>query len=268
MLDKKSLSNFVNIGNFKKSFKNFKKGFPFDHCIIDNFFKKDFANHLSIEFPKYNKKNFWHEYNNSIEVKKTCNDWNKFGDNTYLAFTLINSDAFVSMLSKFSGIKLFPDMGLNGGGLHIHKNGGKLNFHLDYDKHPKIKMQRKINLLVYLTKNWSKDYGGELGFWSHDHKRKQPKKLIKKVVPKFNRAVFFDTTQNSWHGLINRVKTKKGITRNSIAAYYLTDSFKNLTNRSKALFAPTSYQKNNKKIIELIEKRSKIKSAKNIYVNK
>jgi hypothetical protein len=41
--------------------------------------------------------------------------------------------------------------------------------------------------------------------------------------------------------------------------YYLTNSFKKITNRSKALFAPTSYQKNDKKILKLIEKRTNIK---------
>ncbi len=85
---------------------------------------------------------------------------------------------------------------------------------------------------------------------------------------KFNRAVFFDTTQNSWHGLVNGVKIQKGITRNSIAMYYLTNSFKKITNRSKALFAPASYQKNNKIILKLIEKRTNIKFSKNIYINK
>ena len=163
---------------------------------------------------------------------------------------------------------LYPDQGLNGGGMHTHSNGGKLNYHLDYDIHPKLNKQRKINILIYLTPNWKSNYGGKLGLFSHDEKNNQPKALIKKIIPKFNRAVFFDTTQNSWHGLIDKVKTPKNICRISFAVYYLTDPQCSVTNRSKALFAPTKVQKNNPKIINFIKVRANQKTSHKSYINK
>ena len=48
------------------------------------------------------------------------------------------------------GIKLFIDPGLHGGGWHIHSNKGNLNPHLDYSIHPKMDIQRRLNLIVYL----------------------------------------------------------------------------------------------------------------------
>ena len=267
-MKKNKIKDFINFSNLNRSLKNFRGNFPFDFTVCDNFFNKEIAKRLEKEFPKY-ESNLWHIYKNPLEIKKTNNNWNNFQELTYLTFHHLNSDFFIKYLSeKTKNNKLISDSGLNGGGLHIHGSGGKLNPHLDYNIHPKLNFQRKINIIIFLTNNWKKTWGGSLGLWSNDKKNKLPKKLEQTIYPKFNRAIIFDTTQNSWHGLINRVKTKKGITRNSIAAYYLTDSFKNITNRSKALFAPTSYQKNNEKIIKLIEKRSKIKSAKNIYVNK
>tara|TARA_X000000950_G_scaffold266002_1_gene340966 strand:+ start:6561 stop:7367 length:807 start_codon:yes stop_codon:yes gene_type:complete len=263
----KDIKKFINLPALIKSFEEFKSSKPFNHCVCDNFFKVQFAKQLSNEFPNYNTKNFWHEYDNAIEVKKTCNDWNKFQLNTYKIFSLFNSNEFSSFLSKLSKIKILnPDYGLNGGGLHIHKNGGKLNHHLDYDLHPKLPKQRKLNLLIYLTPNWKKTYGGQLGFFSHNKHLNQPEKLIKKIYPKFNRAVIFDTTQNSWHGLVDKVNTKNGICRKSLAVYYLTNlSSIKKSDRSKALFAPTKKQKKNKKIIELIKKRSNKIYSKKVY---
>lgn len=260
------LSNYINFKALKNAFKTYKDVEPFDHCICDNFFTKKFARSLYKEFPTYKTKEFWHEYNNPIEIKKTCNNWNKFKKNTYLAFTLLCSHEFIKILSELSQIKkLEPDHGLNGGGLHIHKSGGKLNHHLDYDIHPKIDKQRKLNALIYLTPNWKNKFGGDLGFFSHNKKDNQPGELIKKITPIFNRAVFFDTTQNSWHGLINKVKVTNGITRNSLAIYYLKSPSKNISKRTKALFAPTKNQKNNIRIIKLIKKRSDINKFNTQY---
>ena len=260
------LKNFINIINLKKSFKNYKNAAPFDHCICDNFFKEDFAELLTKEFPSYND-DIWHEYNNPIEIKKTCNNLNSFKKNTYTAFSLLNSQEFINILAKLAKIKfLYPDHGLNGGGLHIHRNGGKLNYHLDYDIHPKLYKQRKINILIYLTPAWHIKYGGELGLFSHDKINNQPKKLIKKIIPRYNRAVFFDTTQNSWHGLVNKVNSKNNLCRTSMAIYYLTDPSSDITNRSKALFAPTKSQQKNRKIINFIKKRASVDKVQKQYI--
>jgi hypothetical protein len=57
---------------------------------------------------------------------------------TYQTFVRFNSPEFVQTLSRLFGMEaLFADDGLNGGGLHIHRRGGKLNTHLDYSIHPK-----------------------------------------------------------------------------------------------------------------------------------
>jgi len=261
-----NLLEIINFKNLKKSFKNFKKKKPFNHAICDNFFKKKIVNKLIKEFPDYDDKNFWYEYNNPLEVKKSCNDWNKFKKNTYRIFLLLNSNIFINKLKKLTKIKnLFPDIGLHGGGLHIHKNGGKLNHHLDYNLHPKTSLQRKINLIIYLTKNWKSTYGGELGFWSHNKKKNQPMSLKKTIIPIHNRAVFFDTTQNSWHGFVNKVNTKKGLHRCSFAIYYMTTPSKKANKREKAFYAPTDDQKKNNNIIKLIKQRSKTATANIVY---
>ena len=43
---------------------------------------------------------------------------------------------------------------LFGGGLHELKDGGFLNIHCDFNKHPKMNLDRRINALIYLNHNW------------------------------------------------------------------------------------------------------------------
>jgi Rps23 Pro-64 3,4-dihydroxylase Tpa1-like proline 4-hydroxylase len=81
--------------------------------------------------------------------------------------------------------------------MHAHKAGGKLNTHLDYSVHPKLGLERRLNLLIYITQNWSHSWGGELGLWAVSKDGKGPGDLISTISPNFNKAVLFDTTQNS-----------------------------------------------------------------------
>ena len=123
--------------------EDFKNSKPFNHVVIDNFFSEELANKIAEEFPNADS-DFWYEYKNQIEVKKACSDWNRFPSNIYSALSFLLSPAFTNQLTQLTGCNLYPDYGLHGGGLHCHKKGGKLNTHLDYSIHPKLKLQRKL----------------------------------------------------------------------------------------------------------------------------
>ena len=92
---------------------------------------------------------------------------------------------------------------------------------------------------------------------------KIPGVVSKKIYPKFNRAIFFDVSKQSWHGVL---QPKKKITRKSMAVYYLINpAKKDLSSRKKALYAPTDKQKNNKKILNFIKLRSSSKHFSKVY---
>lgn len=115
----------------------------------------------------------------------------------------------------------------------MHGAGGSLNPHLDYSIHPKLPLQRKLNLIVYLSQDLKETHGGHFGLWTGEN---SPDTLVKEIAPKFNRAIIFDTTQNSWHGLSRECVAPDGIYRKSIAIYYLTDLPEHADTRSRALF--------------------------------
>ena len=255
----------LNLGNIKNGLVSFRENFPFDHCVIDNFFDNEYAEYLSSEFPEYDSER-WFYYKNAIEDKKALNDWNAFPEKTYKAFFALQSSNFVSLLSEIIGKPLFVDHGLHGGGWHIHGTGGNLNPHFDYSIHPKAGLQRKLNIIVYLSRELQPNlHGGHLGLWGHDSENNQPGKLIKEVEPFFNRAVIFDTTQNSWHGMSRPLTQPNGIYRKSLAIYYLCEPDPNASKVGRALFAPRENQKKDIEIEELIKKRSNVESSHLVY---
>ena len=116
------------------------------------------AKELSEGVPGYGASS-WHIYKNAIENKKTLNGWNDFNALQYKVFSEFNFPEFIHHLEEIVESELFPDHGLHGGGLHIHGDGGNLNPHLDYSIHPKIGLQRKINIIVYLADGLSEGVG-------------------------------------------------------------------------------------------------------------
>lgn len=247
-----------------KSFSHFKNNQPFDHCVVEDFFDAEVARSLEKEFLDYQNPS-WFCYKNAIEDKKALNDWNLFPALTYKVFRELISPDFIKTISGEIGVPLYADPGLHGGGWHIHATGGNLNPHYDYSIHPKVGLQRKINIIIYLSADLREEYGGHLGFWSNNPTNSQPGDLIKVLQPKFNRAVIFDTTQNSWHGMCRPLVQPEGIYRKSIAVYYLTDPPLDVDMRERALFAPRDDQKDDQEIIKLIEDRADSKNFLKAY---
>ena len=127
---------------------------------------------------------------------------------------------FLNFLQNITSIKekLIADKELNGGGMHEIKKGGLLKIHSDFNKHPNLKLDRRLNVLIYLNKNWKEEYGGHLEFWD-----KEMKCCKTKILPIFNRMVIFSTTDFSNHGHPDPLNCPDLMSRKSIATYYYSD---------------------------------------------
>lgn len=237
---------------------------PFRHIVIDNFFIPEVAEKLSAEFPDFDDPNLV-SYNNPLENKRVMNRWDMFPSTTYRAFSYFGRPDFIENLKIMSKEHvLWYDFGLHGGGWHMHGRNGNNNVHLDYNLHPKLNLQRKINIIVYLTPNWNPSWGGGLELWTQGYTRR-PFACEKKVDNLFNRAIIFDTTQNSWHGLPTPISCPEGVVRKSIAAYFIRPAPEVTEQRGRALFSAREDQAQDKEILELIEKRSDVSKSKDVY---
>jgi hypothetical protein len=246
------------------AFEQFHDAAPFPHCVIDDFISPSWLSMLEAEFLPFGSPE-WYVYKNQIEDKKALNRWDAFPHATYKFFSYMNSEDFTGRISKLAGIPLHADQGLSGGGWHIHGQGGNLNPHLDYSVHPKLGLQRKLNIIMYISRELHEEHGGHLGLWEWDKENSQLGKLAKVVQPKFNRAVIFDTTKDSWHGMCRPLTQPEGVYRKSLAVYYLCVPPVDVDPRGKALFAPREEQLGDKEIEELIRRRANGESFAEVY---
>jgi Rps23 Pro-64 3,4-dihydroxylase Tpa1-like proline 4-hydroxylase len=260
-------NEFLSAQNLTNQFQGFFQGNPFHHAVIDDFLKIEVARQIEGEFLAYESPK-WYTYKNALEDKKALNDWNLFPEMTYRLLSFLNSDEFVSTLSNLLGIKLYSDQGLHGGGWHIHGSAGNLNPHLDYSIHPKLKLQRKLNIIIYVSSDLLQTHGGYLGFWENAKSELRPTRLVQDIQPKFNRAVLFDTTQNSWHGFSRPLNQPRGVFRKSLAVYYLCEPLGVVDQRQRAYFAPREAQIGDDKVDQLIKLRAGLSTSHLVYQDK
>jgi hypothetical protein len=119
---------------------------------------------------------------------------------------------------------LVPDPNMFGGGTHENLNGQELDPHVDFNFDPASGMHRRLNLLIYLNKEWSEDWGGCIEL--HSNPREAEANTIRSFAPLFNRLVIFETNEHSWHGFreITLPEHKQHLSRKSIAVYLYTTS--------------------------------------------
>ncbi len=89
--------------------------------------------------------------------------------------------------------------------------------HTDFPFHKKLKLWRRVNVLVYLNKDWEESWGGSLELWNSDLQN-----CSKKILPIINRVVIFRTGNGSFHGHPMPLSAPEGVFRRSIALYYYT----------------------------------------------
>jgi Rps23 Pro-64 3,4-dihydroxylase Tpa1-like proline 4-hydroxylase len=193
---------------------------PFRFVMFENFFVPEKAELIHENYPKIEK--------GSWDGITFLDQRNKFWKNKFEPDSLLdrvmhelNSDEFLAWLQKVTQMEdtILGDGELFGGGLHQSINGAFLNVHVDYNFHPTTKYHRRLNVLVYMNKDWKEEYEGHLELWDLSNGKKD---FIEKFAPTFNRCVIFETNEISFHGHPKPLKTPGGVSRKSIATYYYT----------------------------------------------
>lgn len=191
------------------------KSQPFPSCYFDDFFDADFLRDVLAEFPAKHDLAF----KNPNEVKLASRGEAKFGPRTRNLMHTLNSEPFLLFLTELTGIEhIIPDPYFWGGGAHEIKHGGFLKVHADFNVHPIMKVNRRINVLVYLNLDWKEDYGGHFELWDREKKN-----CVSKILPVFNRVAIFSTTDFSYHGHPNPLACPPERSRKSLALYYYTN---------------------------------------------
>ena len=214
----------INFTVTEKEINEYRQAQPFPHIVIDDFLPPSLLNGVIDDFRNYNNWGWDNSnYSKDHQVKKFFSPWNNDGDttlpiNTKLILNYFNSPDVINMLEELTGIKgLIADPTLLNGGMHKIDSGGKLSIHTDSRKHTITGNYRRINLLIYLNKDWNKEWGGSLQLWDKDMTT-----MVQDIQPLFNRVVIFNTGADTYHGHPHPLNTPNGMSRISLALYYYT----------------------------------------------
>jgi hypothetical protein len=199
--------------------QQYVSGDPFPNIAFENFFNPDMLDAILEEFPDLEGKGDL-KYNTPNEIKLASLGERRFGPVSKAFVHFLNSEPFLLFLQELTGIEetLMPDPYFEGGGFHQTKPGGFLKIHADFNKHRKSGLDRRLNVLVYLNKDWKDEYGGHFELWNRDMTR-----CVKKILPAFNTMAMFTTSDFSYHGLPNPLTCPPDRSRKSLALYYYTN---------------------------------------------
>lgn len=199
---------------------------PFPHIVINNLFDNALLEDVlqdvsSLEHPI--SKNFYGS------VKKFATpDPQTMGPTARRLLIDLCSSRFCLFLEALTGIEgVIPDPHFEGGGVHEMAREGFLKMHTDFNWNDKLKLDRRLNMLIYLNQDWEESWGGHLELWDSDMKNQ-----FVKVSPVFNTTVIFSTSDYSYHGLPNPLECPADRRRRSLALYY----YSNGRPRSEVLF--------------------------------
>jgi 2-oxoglutarate-Fe(II)-dependent oxygenase superfamily protein len=195
--------------------ESYRTAQPFPHVVIDGLFPDELLDAVLGEFPSPDREE-WLQFSSATERKLASNKQTQMGEVTRSLLAELNAGTFIDFLEELTGITgLVPDPHLEGGGLHQIERGGHLNIHVDFNRHPRMRLDRRLNALVYLNHDWDPAWGGGLELWSADMQRREAR-----IDPLFNRLVVFSTTETSYHGHPEPLQCPEDRTRRSMALYY------------------------------------------------
>jgi 2-oxoglutarate-Fe(II)-dependent oxygenase superfamily protein len=200
----------------------FKSAHPFKHVVVENFFEPSFAENLLAEFPAFDPKLAMNEMGR-LGGKAVNTRIRSIGPAYHQLHDALGTRHFLDVISRVSGIPdLIMDPTMFGGGTHDNHHGQELDVHVDFNLDESEQLHRRLNVIVYLNKEWKSEWGGALEI--HSHPWNPDRNQIHSIAPLFNRCVIFETNERSWHGFpkIDLPPEKRHLSRKSISIYLYT----------------------------------------------
>ena len=195
---------------------------PFRYVMIESFLESDAAEALLRDFPRFDERKAINEHG---EVGRKAVVERVTAVSAFYAqfYDYINSKPFLEAMSKLTGIPdLIADPTLFGGGTHENLEGQGLNVHVDFNVDERRMLHRRINLLIYLNKDWDSAWGGDIEL--HSNPWYPEADQVKAFPPLFNHGLIFETNEYSWHGFqrIALPDNRKHLSRKSFSIYLYT----------------------------------------------
>jgi len=188
---------------------------PYPHLVLDGFFDPGVLDRVAAEFPGRGGRD-WLSYDTVNEIKQTSRGAMDLPAFSQAFLWQMCAPPMMRFLREVTGQDdLCVDPLFHGGGMHESFRGGWLNIHADWTQHPVLPLTRRLNLIVYLNRDWDRAWGGAL-----ELKNPGDDGLVAKVEPFFNRAVIFPTTAETLHGFPDPMTCPADRSRKSVSWFY------------------------------------------------
>lgn len=180
-------------------------------CVVDNLLPNDIAHRINEVFPTASSMRLMDTFR---EKKFTSKSYDEFHPLLADITFALQDSRVIALVEKITGIEgQIPDASLYAGGLSAMGPGHFLGPHIDNSHEASRQYYRTLNLLYYVTPEWSLESGGNLELWDR-HIRHHAT-----AVSKFNRLIIMETNPWSWHS-VSEVKVNR--LRCCVSNYYFS----------------------------------------------
>jgi Rps23 Pro-64 3,4-dihydroxylase Tpa1-like proline 4-hydroxylase len=168
--------------------------FTVQSCYIDNLLPTEVALEIFRAFPDKSTMMLKKSLREHKHVAAQMDHYNPLLEEIVYAF---QDPGVLNLVAEITGIQgMKPDDHLYAGGISLMAQGNFLNPHLD-NSHDKARgLYRVLNLLYYVTPDWTHEQGGNLELWDQG-----PKEPQREITSHFNRLALMATHEKSWHSV-------------------------------------------------------------------
>lgn len=192
---------------------------PFPHIALDGLFSAELLDRVIADLPGASP--HWKEYDTPDERKRVCSNTAAFGPTAEILAHALNSAPFLRFLERVTGIRgLIPDPYLHAAGYMRVAAGGFLDVHYDFATQRELKLDRRVNVLLYLNRDWRTEWGGQLELHSNEPSASAARRVIE-IEPLFNRLLIFNTP-HALHGHPRPIACPPDRARMCLSWYYYT----------------------------------------------
>ena len=188
---------------------------PYPHLVIDDLFPPEILDRLVVEFPRVEQRD-WLVWDTKHELKTTSKGIDGLSLFTQMFCLWLNCQDVIKTIAQITEIdNLVGDPLFHGAGLHEMYRDGWLEMHADYTRHFSLPLMRRLNILIYLNRDWDSSWGGELAMenWGDPQSRVS-------YPPMFNRTIIFPTTSKTYHGVPQPLSCPIDRSRQLLSIYY------------------------------------------------
>lgn len=185
---------------------------PINHFIVDDLLPERWTRDIWRAFPENSQMTLKRSLRELKYVSAQMNEHDPLLEEAIYAFQV---PEVLQVVRRITGLEaLEPDDHLYAGGISSMAHGHFLNPHVD-NSHDKDRTRyRVLNLLFYVSPDWSEEDGCNLELWPTG-----PQSSPITTVSRFNRLVVMITHRGSWHS-VSRNRTNRD--RRCISNYYFS----------------------------------------------